>query len=105
MRRGQNFDFFAASRPGAATPLFFHGGYCQRNAKEGSSFIAEGPLAQSFHIAVADYTLAPQARMDGISASRALRSIGCIGISRHWPAIRRGSMSAVGRPVAISPPC
>jgi arylformamidase len=59
-------DFFAASHPGAATLLFFHGGYWQRNAKEGFSFIAEGPLAQGFHVAVAGYTLAPEARMDGI---------------------------------------
>ena len=59
-------DFFAAGRPGAATLLFFHGGYWQRNAKEGFSFIAEGPLAHGLHVAVAGYTLAPEARMDGI---------------------------------------
>jgi arylformamidase len=41
-------DFFAANRTGAATLLFFHGGYWQRNAKEGFSFIAEGPLAHGF---------------------------------------------------------
>jgi arylformamidase len=38
-------DFFPANRTGAATLLFFHGGYWQRNAKEGFSFVAEGPLA------------------------------------------------------------
>jgi arylformamidase len=59
-------DFFAASRPGAATMLFLHGGYWQRNAKEGFTFIAEGPLAHGFHVAVAGYTLAPEAGMDGI---------------------------------------
>jgi arylformamidase len=59
-------DFFATSRPSAATLLFFHGGYWQRNAKEGFSFIAEGPLAHGFHVGVAGYTLAPEARMDGI---------------------------------------
>jgi acetyl esterase/lipase len=68
-------DFFPANRTGAATLLFFHGGYWQRNAKEGFSFVAEGPLAHGFHVAVAGYTLAPEARMDGIvrEARTALR--------------------------------
>jgi arylformamidase len=59
-------DFFAANRSGAPTLLFFHGGYWQRNAKEGFSFIAEGPLAHGLHVAVAGYTLAPEATIDGI---------------------------------------
>ena len=68
-------DFFAASRSGGATLLFFHGGYWQRNAKEGFSFVAEGPLAHGFHVAVAGYTLAPEATMDRIvgEAHSALR--------------------------------
>jgi arylformamidase len=68
-------DFFAASRTGAPTLLFFHGGYWQRNSKEGFSFIAEGPLAHGFNVAVAGYTLAPEATMDGIvrEARTALR--------------------------------
>jgi len=59
-------DFFATNGTGAATLLFFHGGYWQRNAKEGFSFVAEGPLAHGFHVAVAGYTLAPEATMDSI---------------------------------------
>jgi len=59
-------DFFATNHTGAPTLLFFHGGYWQRNAKEGFSFIAEGPLARGFNVAVAGYTLAPEATMDGI---------------------------------------
>jgi arylformamidase len=59
-------DFFASDRRGAPTLLFFHGGYWQRNAKESFGFIAEGPLAHGFHVAVAGYTLAPEATMDGI---------------------------------------
>ena len=59
-------DFFAANRVGAPTLLFFHGGYWQRNAKEGFSFVAEGPLAYGVHVAVAGYTLAPEATVDGI---------------------------------------
>jgi acetyl esterase/lipase len=63
---GARLDFFSTNRTGAATLLFFHGGYWQRNAKEGFSFVAEGPLAHGFHVAVAGYTLAPEATMDGI---------------------------------------
>ena len=68
-------DFFPVNRTGAPTLLFFHGGYWQRNAKEGFSFVAEGPLAHGFHVAVAGYTLAPEAPMDGIvrEARSALR--------------------------------
>jgi arylformamidase len=69
-------DFFTATRSGARTLLFFHGGYWQRNAKEGFSFVAEGPLAHGFNVAVAGYTLAPEATMDGIV--REAR------ISLHW---------------------
>lgn len=61
-------DFFSCGKKGAPTLLFFHGGYWQRNAKEGFCFIAEGPLAHGIHVAVAGYTLAPEARMDDIGA-------------------------------------
>jgi acetyl esterase/lipase len=69
-------DFFTATRTGAPTLLFFHGGYWQRNAKQGFSFIAEGPLAHGFNVALAGYTLAPEATMDSIV--REAR------ISLHW---------------------
>jgi arylformamidase len=59
-------DFFPANCTGAATLLFFHGGYWQRNAKEGFGFVAEGPLSRGFHVALAGYTLAPEATMDRI---------------------------------------
>jgi arylformamidase len=61
-------DFFAGGREDAPTLLFFHGGYWQRNAKEGFSFVAEGPLARGFNVAVVGYTLAPEAMMDEIVA-------------------------------------
>jgi arylformamidase len=59
-------DFFGAGRPGAATLLFFHGGYWQSNSREGFAFVAEGPLAHGINVAVVGYTLAPEARMDRI---------------------------------------
>ena len=75
MRRAHDSIFFPANRTGAATLLFFHGGYWQRNNKEGFSFVAEGPLAHGFHVAVAGYTLAPEATVDQIvrEARTALR--------------------------------
>ena len=59
-------DFFPSNHTGALTLLFFHGGYWQRNTKDGFSFVAEGPLARDINVAVAGYTLAPEARMDRI---------------------------------------
>jgi arylformamidase len=68
-------DFFPTGRPGAATLLFFHGGYWQRNAKEGFAFVAEGALAHGINVAVAGYTLAPAARLDGIVAQARAASV------------------------------
>jgi acetyl esterase/lipase len=59
-------DFFAAAEPRAATLLFIHGGYWQSRAKETFSFVAEGPLGLGMNVAVIGYTLAPEARLDGI---------------------------------------
>jgi len=50
----------------APTLMFIHGGYWQRNDKEGFAFLAEGPLAHGINVAVVEYTLAPDARMDQI---------------------------------------
>jgi arylformamidase len=62
----QRLDLFLADTPGAPTLMFIHGGYWQRNDKEGFAFIAEGPLARGVNVAVVEYTLAPAARMDQI---------------------------------------
>jgi arylformamidase len=53
-----------------ARPLlvFIHGGYWQMRAKELFAFVAEGPLAHGIGVALVGYTLAPQARLDGIVA-------------------------------------
>ena len=105
MRSGPASIFSPRTRADAAKLLFFHGGYWQRNAKEGFSLIAEGPLARGFNVAVAGYTLAPEATMDGIvrEARTALhwlhQKVATLGV------IRRGSMSAAGRPAATSPRC
>ena len=69
----QRIDYFVpragATRPGAAPLLvFIHGGYWQMRAKEGFSFLAAGPLAHGFHVALVGYTLAPEATLTGITA-------------------------------------
>ena len=53
-------------RAGGPVLVFIHGGYWQMRAKEVFAFIAEGPLAHGVGVALVGYTLAPQARLDGI---------------------------------------
>jgi len=60
-------DYFPARRDGPVL-VFIHGGYWQARAKEVFSFVAEGPLAWGFNVALVGYTLAPQKRLDGIVA-------------------------------------
>jgi acetyl esterase/lipase len=60
----QRLDLFLADRPRAPTLMFIHGGYWQMNDKERFAFVAEGPLARGINVAVVEYTLAPEARMD-----------------------------------------
>ena len=72
----QRLDLFLADDRGAATLAFIHGGYWQRNDKSEYSYIAEGPLAHGFNVAVVEYTLAPDARMDQI--------VGEVGLALGW---------------------
>ncbi|WP_293776012.1 alpha/beta hydrolase [uncultured Oxalicibacterium sp.] len=58
-------DYFAALQPGPLL-IFIHGGYWQMRSKETFSFLAEGPLAQGFHVALLGYTLAPEQSLRGI---------------------------------------
>lgn len=60
-------DYFAADKPGPLL-VFIHGGYWQMRAKETFSFLAEGPLAHGFHVAMMGYTLAPEQTLRGIVA-------------------------------------
>src|SRR5262245_34371667 len=62
----QRLDLFLAASPCSPTLMFIHGGYWQRNDKEGFAFVAEGPLAHGINVATVGYTLAPGARMDEI---------------------------------------
>jgi arylformamidase len=64
----ERLDFFPAASPHAPVLAFIHGGYWQSNDKEPSSFLADGPLAHGFAVALIEYTLAPQADIARIVA-------------------------------------
>jgi acetyl esterase/lipase len=74
----QRLDLFLGERAAGATVAFFHGGYWQANDKSMFSFVAEGPLAHGFNVAIVGYPIAPAARMDKIVAdsARAVRWLG-----------------------------
>ena len=62
----QKLDYFACGKAQAPLFVFLHGGYWQRNSRDMFSFVAEGPLAHGFDVAVVGYTLAPQASLHAI---------------------------------------
>ena len=74
----ERLDLFLAERARAATLMFIHGGYWQMNDKERFAFLAEGPLARGINVAVVEYTLAPEARMDRI-VEEIRRSVAWLG--------------------------
>ena len=67
-RERNRIDIFRTGAADAPLFVFFHGGYWQRNAKEIFSFLAEGPMAAGFDVALAGYTLAPDASLSDIVA-------------------------------------
>lgn len=62
------WDLFPAADAGAPCLAFIHGGYWQRNAKDGFACIVEGALARGWSAALPGYTLAPQATLSEIVA-------------------------------------
>ena len=66
-RERNRIDFLKA-REGAPTLLFIHGGYWQTRAKETFTLFAEGTMAHGINVALAGYTLAPDATLDEIVA-------------------------------------
>lgn len=59
-------DLFFAAERNAPTLVYMHGGYWQANDKENYRFVVEGPLSQGLNVAVLEYTIAPNIRMDGM---------------------------------------
>jgi arylformamidase len=90
----ERFDWLPCGRPDAPTLVFIHGGYWQRCDKEDFAFVAHGALERGFHVALAEYTLAPAATMTRIVAEtgRLLDALAC-------DAARLGS---AGRPLYLA---
>src|SRR5439155_13153766 len=62
----ERLDLFFAADRNAPTLIYMHGGYWQANDKENYRFVVDGPLSRGINVAVLEYTLGPQARMDQI---------------------------------------
>jgi arylformamidase len=62
------WDLFPAADEAAPCLVFIHGGYWQRNSREGFSVLAEGVRAHGWSAALPGYTLAPDASLSGIVA-------------------------------------
>ena len=67
-RERNRWDLFPAADPGAPCLVFIHGGYWQRNSREGFAVLAEGVRAHRWSAALPGYTLAPDASLSGIVA-------------------------------------
>lgn len=59
-------DLFAAADPAAPCLFFIHGGYWQRNSREGFSVLGDGVRAHGWSVAVPSYTLTPDGSMTNI---------------------------------------
>jgi arylformamidase len=64
----QRLDFLPCGQAGAPTLAYIHGGYWQMNDKEPYAFFGEALLPAGFNLALIEYTLAPEARLDQIVA-------------------------------------
>ena len=61
-------DFFPGATGGAPTFVFIHGGYWQRNSRDGFTALADGVRAHGWSAALPGYTLAPDVTLTEISA-------------------------------------
>lgn len=64
----QRLDVFPCGQAGAPTLAYIHGGYWQMNDKEPYAFFGEALVPAGFSLALIEYTLAPEARLDQIVA-------------------------------------
>ncbi len=79
-RERNKVDFFPG-QPGAPCFVFIHGGYWQRNSREGVALLLDGVRAHGWSAAAPGYTLAPEATLTEIVAeiTAALDWIGAQG--------------------------
>ncbi|MFP5479328.1 MAG: alpha/beta hydrolase [Alphaproteobacteria bacterium] len=64
----ERLDLFLPEAPPRGVVVFVHGGYWHLFGKAHWSHLAAGPLAQGWAVAMPGYTLAPAARLAGITA-------------------------------------
>jgi arylformamidase len=67
-RPRQRLDYFPSGATKPPLVVFIHGGYWQRNDKDGFAFVSEGLRAHGIDVATVGYTLGPEARMTEIVA-------------------------------------
>ncbi|HEY0206923.1 MAG TPA: alpha/beta hydrolase [Acetobacteraceae bacterium] len=89
----QKWDLFPAADPQAPCLVFIHGGYWQRNGREGFAALAEGVRAHGWSVALPGYTLAPEATLSAIVAE--------MDAALDWLA-RAGAAHGVGGKVLVS---
>ncbi|PZW50499.1 acetyl esterase/lipase [Humitalea rosea] len=89
----EGWDLFPAADPAAPCLVFIHGGYWQRNAREGFSCIVEGALAKGWSAALPGYAIAPDASLTEITAQ--LRS------AMDWLQAH-GAANGIAGPVIVS---
>jgi len=65
-RERNTWDLFPAQDANAPCLVFIHGGYWQRNSKDGFANLIEGPYARGWAAALPGYTLAPDASLTEI---------------------------------------
>lgn len=68
----QKFDLFLPEGEPKGLSVFVHGGYWKAFDKSAWSWLAAGPLAKGWAVAMPSYTLAPEARIADISAEIAM---------------------------------
>ena len=96
-RERERVDVFD-SQPGAPCLVFLHGGYWQRNSREGFAALMDGVRAHGWAAALPGYTLAPEATLTQI-VSEVRAALDWVGRRMKGPLILAG-WSAGGHLVA-----
>jgi len=87
----QRWDLFPAADPAAPCLVFIHGGYWQRNSREGFAAVADGVRAHGWAAALPSHTLAPEATLTDIVAE--------VGQALDWLAAHGPAHGIAGRKV------
>lgn len=87
------FDLYPAAEPLAPCLIFVHGGYWQRNSREVFACVAAGLGAVGWSVAIAGYSLAPQASLTEIVAE--------IGLAIDW-LTTQGVEHGIGGPLIVA---